>query len=62
MEGDSMEEDSLNDIDANTRPAKNLKRTGKAGILAASLELTKEGNLVIKQDKLFDDIFVRKNS
>ena len=38
------------------------KKTGKAGIFAASLELTKEGNLVIKQDKLFDDIFVRKNS
>ena len=41
---------------------KKMKRTGKAGIFAASLELTKEGNLVIKQDKLFDDVFVRKNS
>ena len=42
--------------------SKNLKKTGKAGIFAASLELSKEGNLLIKQDKLFDDIFVRKNS
>ena len=37
-----------------------LKKTGKAGIFAASLELTKEGNLQIKQDKLFDNIYVRK--
>tara|TARA_Y100001970_G_scaffold24058_1_gene28456 strand:- start:968 stop:1699 length:732 start_codon:yes stop_codon:yes gene_type:complete len=49
-------------VPKNFSASKNLKRTGKAGIFAASLELTKEGNLVIKQDKLFDDIFVRKNS
>ena len=49
-------------IPKNFSRSKNLKKTGKAGILAASLELSKEGNLVIKQDKLFDDIFVRKNS
>ena len=49
-------------VPKNFSVSKNLKRTGKAGIFAASLELTKEGNLVIKQDKLFDDIFVRKNS
>ena len=42
---------------------KNLKykRTGKAGIFAGSLELVKEGNLKIKQDNLFDDIYVREN-
>ena len=49
-------------VPKNFSVSKNLKRTGKAGSFAASLELTKEGNLVIKQDKLFDDIFVRKNS
>ena len=37
------------------------KRTGKAGIFAGSLELVKEGNLSIKQDKLFDEIFVKEN-
>ena len=37
------------------------KRTGKAGIFAGSLELVKEGNLEMKQNKLFDDIFIREN-
>ena len=37
------------------------KRTGKAGIFAGSLELVKEGNLKIKQNKLFDDIYIKEN-
>ncbi len=37
------------------------KRTGKAGILAGSLELVKEGNLKIKQENLFDDIYIKEN-
>jgi segregation and condensation protein A len=37
------------------------KRTGKAGIFAGSLELVKEGNLKIKQENLFDDVYVREN-
>ena len=36
------------------------KRTGKAGILAGSLELVKEGNLKIKQENLFDDIYIKE--
>jgi len=40
---------------------KNFKKTGSAGIFAGSLELVKEGNLKIKQDKLFDDIYIREN-
>ncbi len=36
------------------------KRTGKAGILSGSLELVKEGNLTIKQDNLFDEIYVKE--
>ena len=36
------------------------KRTGKAGIFAGSLELVKEGNLSIKQEKLFDDIYIKE--
>jgi len=34
-------------------------KTGKAGIFAGSLELVKEGNLIIKQKNLFDDIYVK---
>jgi len=36
------------------------KKTGKAGIFAGSLELVKEGNLAIKQEKLFKDIFIKE--
>ena len=36
------------------------KRTGKAGIFAGSLELVKEGNINIKQNSLFDDIYIRE--
>jgi segregation and condensation protein A len=36
------------------------KKTGKAGIFSGSLELVKEGNLKIKQDNLYDDIFIRE--
>ena len=40
----------------------NLKKTGKSGIFAASLELTKEGLIEIKQKNLFEKIFVIKNN
>ena len=36
------------------------KKTGKAGIFAGSLELVKEGNLAIKQENLFDEIYVKE--
>ena len=36
------------------------QRTGKAGIFAGSLELVKEGNLTIKQENLFDEIYVKE--
>ena len=39
---------------------KKFKRTGKAGIFAGSLELVKEGNLKIKQEKLFDEVYVKE--
>ena len=41
--------------------SKKLKKTGYAGILAAALELTREGNISIKQNKLFDDIYIKEN-
>lgn len=40
---------------------KNMRRTGNAGIFAASLELVKEGNISIKQNNLFDEIFLKEN-
>jgi len=48
-------------IPKNFKSQKNYKRTGKAGIFAGSLELVKEGNLKIKQDKLFEDVYVKEN-
>ena len=48
-------------IPSNFKSKKKYKKTGKAGIFAGSLELVKEGNLQIKQDKLFDDIYIREN-
>jgi len=36
------------------------QRTGKAGIFTGSLELVKEGNLTIKQENLFDEIYVKE--
>ena len=46
-------------IPTNFKNSSKYKKTGKAGIFAGSLELVKEGNLSIKQDNLFDDIYVR---
>ena len=37
-------------------PNKKMLKTGIAGILAASLELTKEGKIEILQEKIFDKI------
>ena len=48
-------------IPKNFKSDKRYKRTGKAGIFAGSLELVKEGNLKIKQDNLFDDIYIKEN-
>ena len=45
----------------NFSKSKNFKRTGKAGIFAGSLELVKEGQILIKQENLYDDIFVKEN-
>ena len=39
----------------------NMKKTGNAGIFAGSLELVKEGNVKIKQEKIYGDIYIRNN-
>ena len=48
-------------IPKNFKNEKKFKSTGTAGIFAGSLELVKEGNLRIKQDDLFEEIYVKEN-
>ena len=48
-------------IPSNFKKDKKYNKTGQAGILSASLELVKEGSLKIKQEKLFEDIYVKEN-
>tara|TARA_Y100000590_G_scaffold140557_1_gene161281 strand:+ start:141 stop:881 length:741 start_codon:yes stop_codon:yes gene_type:complete len=48
-------------IPSEFKSKKKYKKTGKAGIFAGSLELVKEGDLKIKQDNLFGDIYVRES-
>ncbi len=53
---------NLNDLVPPTFKKNNsLKKTGKAGIFAGSLELVKEGNLKIKQEKLFEKIYIKES-
>ena len=53
---------NINDLlPENFSKSEDFRRTGKAGIFAGSLELAKEGNISIKQTKLFEDIFVKEN-
>ena len=60
--GELIDWKNLDDlIPSNFKSGKKFKKTGKAGIFAGSLELAKEGNIKIKQDTLFGDIFVREN-
>ena len=59
--GKLMDWKNINDlIPKNFKDGMKYKKTGKAGIFAGSLELVKEGNLTIKQEKLFDEIYVKE--
>ena len=59
--GKLMDWKNINDlIPKNFKDGIKYKRTGKAGIFAGSLELVKEGNLTIKQENLFDEIYVKE--
>ena len=40
--------------------SKKLKKTGTVGIFSGSLELVKEGDLIMKQSKLFDKIYIKQ--
>ena len=46
-------------IPNNFKIKKKLRKTGYAGSFVAGLELAKEGSLLIKQEKLFDKIFIK---
>ena len=53
---------NLNDlIPLGFKDGEKYKKTGKAGIFAGSLELVKEGNLTIKQENLYDEIYIKEN-
>ena len=59
--GKLMDWKKLDDlIPSNFKNGSKYKNTGKAGIFTGSLELVKEGNLKIKQDNLFDDVYIRE--
>ena len=51
---------NINDLIPKFYLKKNMKKTGLAGIFAASLELTKEGSTEILQDKIFEKIMIKK--
>ena len=52
---------NINDlIPKNFSSGKSLRRSGTAGVFAGSLELVKEGQLIIKQDKLYDNIYIKE--
>ena len=40
---------------------KKMKKSGLAGIFAASLELTKEGSTILLQEKMFEKVLIKKN-
>jgi segregation and condensation protein A len=59
--GKLMDWKNINDlIPKNFKGSMKYQKTGKAGIFAGSLELVKEGNLSIKQENLFDEIYVKE--
>jgi len=49
-------------VPINFKNGKNLNKTANAGIFAGSLELAKEGNISIKQEKLFDKIYIKERN
>ena len=51
---------NINDLIPKLYLGKKMKKTGIAGIFAASLELTKEGSTKILQEKIFDKVMIRK--
>ncbi len=53
---------NLNELIPNFYISKKMKKTGLAGILAASLELTKDGTIKIMQNSLFDKVMIKNKN
>ena len=54
---------NLNDLLPNNfSHGKDKRRSGISGLFAGSLQLAKEGDLSIKQNKLFEDIYIKENN
>ena len=51
---------NINELIPNFYTSKKMKKSGLAGIFAASLELTKEGSTKLLQKKIFDSIMIKK--
>ncbi len=49
-------------IPKNFKDNHKYRKTGKAGIFAGSLELVKEGTLKIKQNNLFENVYIKENN
>ncbi len=59
--GKLMDWKNINDlIPKNFKDGMKYKKTGKAGIFSGSLELVKEGYITIKQENLFDELYVKE--
>ena len=50
----------IDDLIPNFYSNKKMKKTGLAGIFAASLELTKDGSTKIMQEKIFEKVLIKK--
>ena len=48
-------------LPSNFSSSKILKKSGRAGLFAGSLELVKEGNITIKQSNLYSPVFIKEN-
>ena len=57
--GKSVQEIIQKALTKTFKTKKNLRRTGYAGSFVAGLELVREGDLIIKQNKLFDKIYLK---
>jgi segregation and condensation protein A len=59
--GNLIDWKNINDlIPENFKNSPQNKKSGTAGIFAGSLELVKEGNITIKQEKLFDNLYIKE--
>ena len=53
---------NINDLIPKYYKNNKMLKTGSAGLLAACLELTKEGILNIEQKKIFGELLIKKNN